>query len=90
MCHLVGAALLTASMALCYLFSLVSEGACPVLYTKESGRSPVVWLIVFSTMLSLVGCFAWCLFAPEQRHHREGVKDDAGSRVRLVAAVPHD
>ena len=90
MCHLIGAALLVASMLMCYIFSLVSDGACPVLYTKDSGRSPAVWLIVLSMLLSLVGCFVWCLFAPSQRRHREEGKGDAGSRVGLVAAASHD
>ena len=91
MCHLIGTALLVASMAMCYLFSLVSDGACPMLYTKESGRSPAVWFIVLSILLNLGFCFIWC-FGPERRHrrHRDDTKDEAGSRIGLVAAASHD
>ena len=92
MCHIIGSALLVVSMALCYLFSLVSDDACPMLYTKESGRSPAVWMIVLGTLLNLGFCFVWC-FAPSKRRrrlHREDTKDDPGCRMGLVAADSHD
>lgn len=92
MCQFIGSLLLVMSMALCYLFSLVSDEACPMLYTKESGRSPAVWMIVLGTLLNLWFCCIWC-FAPSKRRrrrHREDCKDDPGSRMGLVAAASHD
>ena len=54
-------------MGLCFLYSLVDDGACPVMYTKDSGKSPLVWFIILSSLLSLACCFIWCLFAPDQQ-----------------------
>ena len=86
-----GAALLVASMGLCFLYSLVDDGACPVMYTKDSGKSPLVWFIILSSLLSLACCFIWCLFAPDQQQRRRSREDDQDGPVTiaLVSAPPH-
>ena len=90
MCHLIGAVLLVASMGLCYLYSLLSDEACPVLDTSESGRNPVVWIVIFSSLISLACCFLWCLISPAQQSHRHREDDgDGPATVALVAMAPH-
>ena len=94
MCHFIGALLMVISMALCYLFSLVSDDACPFLYTRESGRSPATWFIVLGALLNIWFCCVWC-FSPSKRRrrrHREACvnKDDPACRMGLVAPTSHD
>ena len=84
MCHFIGALLMVISMALCYLFSLVSDDACPFLYTRESGRSPATWFIVLGTLLNIWFCCVWC-FSPSKRRRRrrllaEGVDAQRAAR----------
>ena len=81
MCHLVGAVLLVASMAMCYVFSLFSEGACPFMYTSDSGRSPAVWIIIISTLLTLAGCFVYCITPSKRRRS----SDDDPATIALTA-----
>ena len=94
MCHFIGALLMVISMALCYLFSLVSDDACPFLYTRESGRSPATWFIVLGALLNMWFCCVWCLSPSKRRRrrHREACinKDDPACRMGLVAPTSHD
>ena len=73
MCQLVGAVLLVASMALCFLYGLVSDSTCPVLYTSDSGRHPVTWLLIFSGLLSTAGCVC-CLLMPSTTYRERNTK----------------